>query len=258
MRRKLLENYKRIEQRIQDACSRYDRDPSSITLVAVTKSVSLDVIRVLVDLNLQHLGENRAQELTQRAGMINEWLGRRARDLSAGAKPRPNWHMIGHLQRNKVKHLLPWVDLIHSVDSLRLAEEIDAQSGKLNRVTPILLEVHASNEPTKQGVAVAAASHLAEQISTLPNIEIRGLMAMAPLTDDEFVIRHTFERTRELFEEIVGERICGPQFKELSIGMSNDFEYGIEAGATYLRIGTALFEGVDGAKPSLAHVDDDV
>lgn len=245
MRRKLSENWKRVGQRIHDACARADRDPSSVTLVAVTKYASLDVIRAMVGLGFTDLGESRVQELTKRAAAVNEWLGRKSRDVSAGAKPRPRWHMVGHLQRNKVKAVLPWIDLIHSVDSLRLAEEIDAQSGKLDRVTPILLEVNAANESTKSGVAVAAVTHLAEQIHSLEHIEVRGLMAMAPLTEDESRIRHVFGRTRELFDEIVDDRICGREFRELSLGMSNDFEHGIEAGATYVRIGSALFEGIE-------------
>jgi pyridoxal phosphate enzyme (YggS family) len=245
MKRKLIENLKRVEHRIAEACHRAGRDPSNVTLVAVTKYVSLDIIRGLVDIGVQHLGENRVQDLTKRAGMVNEWLGRRARDLAAGAKPRPHWHMIGHLQRNKVKTVIPWIDLIHSVDSLRLAEEIDAQSAKLERIMPILLQVNTSGEATKYGVAVAAATHLAEQIASLKHVELRGMMAMAPWTDDVGLIRHTFTRARELFDEIVGERFCGPTFRDLSLGMSQDFEYGIECGATYVRIGSALFEGIE-------------
>ena len=122
MKRKLSENFKRVQQRIQDACARADRSPSSVTLVAVTKSVSLDTIRTLVGTGVVDLGENRVQELTRRAAMIREWLDRRARDPAASAHPRPRWHMIGHLQRNKVKSVLPWTELIHSVDSLRLAD----------------------------------------------------------------------------------------------------------------------------------------
>ena len=244
MKRRLSENWKRVEQRIHDACHRVKRDPASVTLVAVTKYASLDVIRTMVDLGFTDLGESRVQELSKRAAAINEWLGRRARDVSAGARPRPRWHMVGHLQRNKVKAVLPWIDLIHSVDSLRLAEEIDAQSAKLGRVMPILLEVNAADDPDKYGVAVAATTHLAEQVNSLEHIELRGLMAMAPLTEDESRMRQVFGRVRELFDEIVTDRICGPQFRELSLGMTNDFEYGIEAGATYVRIGTALLEGI--------------
>ena len=245
MKRKLTENWKRLEQRIADACERAHRKPSSITLVAVTKAASLDVIRTLVEIGLADLGENRVQELIRRAAMLKEWLSRRGWDSSSAPLTAPRWHMIGHLQRNKVRAVLPWVELIHSVDSLRLAEEIDAESAKLERKMPILLEVNASGEPSKSGVAVAATTHLAEQINSLRHIELRGLMAMAPLTNDASVTRHTFRRVRELFDEVIGERICGPAFKELSLGMSSDFEYGIEAGATHVRIGSALFEGIE-------------
>ena len=247
MKRKISDNVKRIQQRIDDACRRADRDPARVNLVVVTKAVGLDVIRSLVDLGVRDLGENRVQELAKRAAMIQERLNRRTRDHGLPALPRPRWHMVGHLQRNKVKALLPWVEMIHSVDSLRLAEEIDMQAAKINKVIPVLVEVNVSGESSKQGVAVAATTHLVEQLNTLPHLDVRGLMAMAPLTEDESIIRHTFERVRELFDEIVGERFGGPAFKELSLGMSNDFEYGIEFGATYVRIGSALFEGIESA-----------
>jgi len=248
VKRRLTENLKRVEQRIADACAAVGRDPSDVTLVAVTKYASLDIIRTLVDMGVQHLGESRVQDLTKRAAMVNEWLGRRARDLAAGAKPRPNWHMIGHLQRNKVKTVLPWINLIHSVDSLRLAEEIDAQSAKLERTTPILLQVNVSGEASKYGVAVAAATHLAEQVHSLEHVELRGMMAIGPLAQDEREVKNALGRARELFDEIVEERACAPEFRELSLGMSNDFEHAIELGATYVRIGSALFEGIELAK----------
>lgn len=245
MRRKLAENLKRVEHRIQEACGRVGRDPKSVTLVAVTKNASLDILRALVDLGVTELGENRVQELTKRAAAVNEWLNRRGLDPDARPKPRPHWHMIGHVQRNKVKAVLPWIDMIHSVDSLRLAEEIDLQASKLGRVVPIFLQVNASDEPQKFGVAVAAATHLAEQLRGLKHLELRGLMAMAPLTDDASPIRYLFGRVRELYEEIMVNRLAGPAFKDLSLGMSHDFEHGIEAGATYVRIGSALFEGME-------------
>ena len=248
MRRKLSENLKSVEHRIEEACLRVGRKPESVTLVSVTKYATLDIIRTMVDLGFENLGESRVQELTKRAAAVNEWLSRRPR--GAGAATRPQWHMVGRLQRNKVKAVLPWIDMIHSVDSLRLAEEIDAQAGKLDRKIPILLQVNAAEEPGKNGVAVAAALHLAEQIVSLQHLDVRGLMAMAPPTDDTDVIRRVFERVRELFDEIVGERVCGSGFRELSLGMSRDLEHGIEAGATYVRIGSALFEGIPlGAEP---------
>ena len=245
MKRKLSENWKHVEQRIEDACHRAGRKRSSVKLVAITKYASLDLVRALVELGLPDLGESRVQELTKRAASVAEWLNRRMLEPKAAAKHPPRWHLVGHLQRNKVKAALPWVDLIHAVDSLRLAEEIDGQAGKLGRKQPILLEVNAADEPGKFGVAVAAVPHLAEQVCPLPNIELRGLMAMAPLTDNVDRIRAVFERAREIFDDMLGERVSGPAFKELSMGMSNDFEHGIEAGATYIRIGSALFEGIE-------------
>lgn len=242
--RKLSENWKRIEQRVGEAASRARRDPKSVTIVAVTKTASVEIVQALVDLGVRDLGENRVQEFARRAALLKEWLDQRSASAATTAV-RPRWHMIGHLQRNKVKALLPWVDVIQTVDSLRLAEEIDAQAGKIGRVIPILLEVNASGESNKTGVAVAAAIHLAEQIRTLRQLDLRGLMAMGPLSDDRERVRQAFGRVRELFDEIVGERVAGPQFRELSMGMSADFEIGIELGATCVRIGSALFEGME-------------
>ena len=244
MKRKLTENLKRIEDRIQEACARAGRNRRSVHLLAVTKSVSVDVIRTLIEIGVGDLAENRVQELTRRAAMLEEWAERRQFTLGSQIEFRPRWHMIGHLQRNKVKAVLPWLTMIHSVDSLRLAEEISAQSVKLGKVIPVLIEVNAGGEESKYGVAVAAATHLIAEIRTLPGIEVRGLMTMAPFTDDAGTLRFVFQRTRDLFDEIVGERICGQGFNLLSMGMSNDFEYAIEAGATHLRIGSALFEGL--------------
>lgn len=245
MRRKLQDNVKHVRQRIEDACARAHRSPQSVTLVGVTKTVALDVIRQLVDLGLRDLGESRPQELARRAAATWEWLNR-ARDHRFEAEAiAPRWHLIGHLQRNKVRTILPWVTLIHSIDTLRLAEEIDNQSRQAERVTPVLLEVNVSGEAQKHGVATPAALHLAEMLTSLKNLRLCGLMVMAPLTDDVSVIRRVFERARELFDEARGAGIGGKAFTELSMGMSQDFEHAIEFGATMVRIGGALLEGID-------------
>jgi hypothetical protein len=244
MKRKLAENLKRIEDRIRSACARAHRERESVTLVAVTKTLTIDVIRTMVDMGFTDLGESRVQELTRRAAAIDEWLGRRARDVAAGAKPRPRWHMIGHLQRNKIKTLLPWVDTIHSVDSLRLAEELDAHAKKMDRVLPAFIEVNVAEEPNKHGVRVPAAFHLVDVIAGLTNLQVIGLMGMAPLTDDTDRIRRVFTRLRELYDDVIAERVAGDRFRCLSMGMSNDFEIGIELGATHVRIGSALFAGI--------------
>ncbi len=244
VRRKLADNVKRIRERMAAACQRRGRRPEDVRLVAVTKTVEVDVIRTAVEAGLSDLGESRVQELIRRAGMIREHLGRRRSMERAEIPADPRWHMVGHLQRNKVRSLLPWVEYIHSLDSLRLAEEISEEAVRINRVIPVLIEVNVSGEKSKYGIAVGAVPHLAENIRGLPGIRVIGLMTLAPYADDPEEARPHFARLREVFEDMQSERILGPEFRELSMGMSGDFEVGIEEGATMVRIGTALFEGV--------------
>ena len=190
-------------------------------------------------MGFNHLGENRVQQLKRVSAQMTEFL--EAEDHHSELPDKIHWHMIGHLQRNKVRQVLPITSLIHSVDTLRLAEEISAAATKLDLCPRVLLQVNTSNEPQKYGVPVGAATHLAEQIETLPNLELIGLMTMAPLTRNKDVIRTSFVRARELFYEMRGEKIVGSQFTELSMGMSSDYEIAIEEGATILRIGSAIF-----------------
>ncbi len=159
------------------------------------------------------------------------------------APPLPEaivWHMVGHLQRNKVKQVLPICRYIHSVDSLRLAEEIQAAATKLERPAQIFLEVNVSGEGTKFGVAVGAATHLAEQIDTMEGMQLVGLMTMAPRSNDPEKARPSFVRLREIFEEIRFRKIGGNNFRHLSMGMSGDFEVAVEEGATMVRVGSAI------------------
>jgi pyridoxal phosphate enzyme (YggS family) len=169
------------------------------------------------------------QQLTQRAAQLNEFHARRLNAGDATVAKAIRWHMIGHLQRNKIKALLPFVHMIHSVDSLRLAEELDTQGAKAGRKISVLMQVNASEETQKSGVAVGAAVHLAEQIASMPNVQIAGLM--------------TFARTRELFEEMKWHKIGGNAFKHLSMGMSQDYELAIAEGSTMVRVGSAIFGG---------------
>jgi len=246
MKNKITENLKRINDNIADACARTHRDPADIRLVAVTKTVEVETIHLLLEMGLCDLGESRVQQLTQRQAMIDEFLARRDLHSDAQTQPpaKPRWHMIGHLQRNKVKPILPIVHSIHSVDSLRLAEEINTNAARLGLAdrVKIFLQVNTSQEKQKYGLAVGAVAALAEQIRTLPNLEIIGLMAMGPLTEDLQLSRFCFARLREIFEEMRGEKIVGPSFKHLSMGMSNDYVIAVEEGATVLRIGSTLFE----------------
>jgi len=244
MRRKLADNLKRVRERMQHACERSKRPVESVHLMAVTKTVEVDVIRASIELGVTDLGESRVQELVKRAGMVHEHLSRRRTLEPARSHADPRWHMIGHLQRNKVRMVLPWVSMVHSVDSLRLAEEISAEAQRIGRVMPIFIEVNVSGEKSKFGIAVGATSHLIENINTLPGISIVGLMTMAPFEEQPENARPYFCRLRELLEDIRGERLAGPEFRELSMGMSNDFEMAIEEGATYVRVGTVLYEGV--------------
>jgi hypothetical protein len=246
MRRRLSENSKRVRDRIRAACERARRDPAAVQLVAVTKYVEIDVIRQALELGIVDLGESRAQQLNQRAGMIHEFFERKS-VLSARRDPgmaRPRWHMVGHLQRNKVKLIIPWVEMIHSVDSLRLAEDLHVQASRLGRTVDILLQVNTSGERAKFGLAVGAVPHLAEHLAEWDGVRLRGLMTMAPVDAPPGEMRLYFERLRDVFEDMRGEKHVGPAFEHLSMGMSGDFETAIECGATIVRIGSVLFDGL--------------
>ena len=236
---KILERIKRVNDTISSACARVGREPSEVKLVVVTKSVTIDAIKEVIRLGMLDLGENHVQQLKKVSAQVDDFL--QAQDADPALPKKVNWHMIGHLQRNKVRQVLPVASLIHSVDTLRLAEEISVSAAKLSLCPNVLLQVNTSKEPQKYGVPVGAATHLAEQIETLANIKLIGLMTMAPLTHNKDTIQACFVRARELFIEMRGERIVSPQFTELSMGMSSDYEVAIEEGATILRIGSAIF-----------------
>jgi pyridoxal phosphate enzyme (YggS family) len=238
---KISERLDRVKENINEACTRAGRDPSKVKLVVVTKSADIDAIKEIIRLGFTNLGENRVQQLKKVCVQVEGFLQTSGENL---ALPKSvNWHMIGHLQRNKVRQVLPVASLIHSVDTLRLAEEISNSATKLRVHSRVLLQVNTSNEPQKYGVPVGAATHLAEQIGTLPNVELVGLMTMAPLTHNKSVVRACFIRARELFDEMCGEKVVGPGFTELSMGMSSDYEIAVAEGGTILRIGSAIFAG---------------
>jgi pyridoxal phosphate enzyme (YggS family) len=240
---KISERIKRIKDAINSTCARVGRDHQEIKLVVVTKSATIEAIKEVIQLGLTELGENRVQQLKKISAEIAGFLQEQS-EKSALPK-KIDWHMIGHLQRNKVRLVLPIASLIHSVDTLRLAEEINASATKLNLCPRVLLQVNTSNEPQKYGVPIAAVTHLAEQIETLPNLKLIGLMTMAPLTHNKDIVRACFARARELFVEMRGEKLVGPDFTELSMGMSSDYHVAIEEGATILRIGSAIFAGYE-------------
>jgi pyridoxal phosphate enzyme (YggS family) len=238
---KIADNLKRVQDNIAAACERCGRQTSEITTVVVTKSANMDMIKQVVRLGCTELAENRVQHLKITAEDLDIFLNENSADPTFPKKI--NWHMIGHLQRNKVRQLLRNCEFIHSVDTLRVAEEVSRDAEKALVTPRILMQVNCSQEPQKYGVPVGAAIHLVEQIVTMPNIKLVGLMTMAPLTLNKDLVKESFVRARELFEEIKGEKMAGPEFNQLSMGMSQDYETAIEYGATILRIGSAIFAG---------------
>lgn len=235
----IAERIQTIRDNISAVCGRSGRDPEHVRMIIVTKTAPLDGILEVIRLGFLDLGENRVQHLKTIADEIDAALQKEP-DKSC-QNPKIRWHMIGHLQRNKVKQTLQISNYIHSVDTLRLAEEINTAAAKLDHHPNVFLQVNCSGEPQKYGAPVGAALHLAEQIASMPNLRLIGLMTMAPLTMNKDVVRACFARCRELFEEIRTEKIGGSKFKHLSMGMSQDYEIAVEEGATILRIGSAVF-----------------
>ena len=235
---RIQKNVQAIRENIAAACGRAGREPGDVSIVAVTKSVDMPTIRNLIDAGVTDLGENRIQPLLARAEELKSILQRRR----TAPVPDVRWHMVGHLQRNKVKAALGVVSLVHSVDSLRLAEELHNRAEQAGRRVDVMLQVNCSEEHQKFGCAVGAATHLGELICTLPSLRLVGLMTMAPYVANPEKARPSFVRLRELFEEMRKARIGGEGFRHLSMGMSNDYAVAVEEGATIVRIGTALFE----------------
>lgn len=212
--------------RITAAAKRAGRDPSTVRLVVVTKTVDHDRIREAVAAGAGILGENRVQEAK---GKI-EALGKIAR-----------WHLIGHLQTNKAKYAVKLFDLIHSVDTIELAKELDRQAAKIGKAQDILIEVNIAGEASKAGMAVKGAPALVAEAAKLRNIAVKGLMTMPPYSENPEDSRPYFSVLRELAETIAKEHISNATMQELSMGMSGDFEVAIEEGATLVRVGTAIF-----------------
>jgi pyridoxal phosphate enzyme (YggS family) len=235
----IADKLKKVQDDVNNACVRAGRNIKNVKVIIVTKTATLPAIQEVIRQGFTDFGENRVQHLKQVAEEVETFLKENQDDENIPSKV--HWHMIGHLQRNKVKQTLQLCETIHAVDTLRLAEEINTQAHKLGVHANVLLQVNCSGEPQKYGAPVGAAIHLAEQFDTMPNLRLTGLMTMAPLTMDKDRVRACFARAREVFEEIHGERIAGSKFRQLSMGMSQDFEIAIEEGASMLRIGSAIF-----------------
>ena len=220
------ENLQKVERRIEEACKRAGRSRDEVTLIAVSKTKPVEMIREAMDGGIEDFGENKVQEMCGKMEEIKEPL---------------RWHLIGHLQRNKVKYVVGKAFLIHSVDSLRLAEEIQKEAEKKNVVCPILVEINIGEEESKSGIKKEEAIELVKQISALSRVRIKGLMCVPPATPDPENSRGYFRRMKQLREEIQKLELPGVEMKELSMGMTGDFEVAVEEGATYVRVGTAIF-----------------
>ncbi len=233
LRTLLTNNLDAVERRLRRACAYADRPRAAVTLVAVTKLVSAEVAALLPELGVTDLGESRPQELWHKEMVL---------------LPAVRWHLVGHLQRNKIARTLPLTHLIHSVDSDRLLDALEAEAAKQERQVDVLLEVNASRQPNKHGFEPEDVPGLVPTLRTLQHVRVRGLMTMAAFPDDPEACRPTFAAVRRLGERLRGE--LGPPHEpnELSMGMTNDFEVAVEEGATLVRIGSALFRGLPAAR----------
>lgn len=220
----ISENLHRLKNRISNQCAASKRNTDDIKLIAVSKYFGINEINEASKLGIYEFGENKAQELRDKYQLLAD---------------KVIWHFIGTLQRNKVKYVVKAASLIHSVDSISLADEINNQAAKLNKVQKILLEIKTSSEETKAGIEqYEQISFLADHCKCLNNIRLIGLMTMAPFTDDELLIRKSFSELRKLKNDLNKQ---GFNLSELSMGMTADFEIAIDEGATMLRIGSAIF-----------------
>ena len=220
----IAQNIEHLRRRVAGICKRTGRDEASVRIVAVSKTFGTNKIEEALAVGLEDFGENYVQELREKI------------DLLAGKPIR--WHFIGHLQSNKVKYIINSIHLLHSLDSIRLAQEVQKRARK---PVDVLLEVHTTEETTKTGVRPDDTAELARQVARLDKVRIRGLMTMGPFSDNPEDSRPSFRLLAELRRTIEAERIPGVAMEHLSMGMTHDFEVAIEEGATILRIGTAIF-----------------
>ncbi len=220
------ENLIEVESRVRAACERAGRSRDDVTLLCVTKTKPLEMLQEAYDAGYKSFGENKVQEIVAKYPALPSDI---------------EWHMIGHLQTNKVKQVVDKVCMIHSVDSLHLASEISKQSAKIGRVMPILIEVNVAEEDSKFGVHVGETEELIRQIAVLPGVKVKGLMTIAPFTDDAETNRKYFRNLRELSIDISRKSIDNVDMCALSMGMSGDYEVAIEEGATIVRVGTGIF-----------------
>lgn len=222
----IRENMELVRSRINAACERAGRDPGEVTLIAVSKTKPVSQLLEAYDAGAREFGENKVQELTDKQPKLPGDI---------------RWHMIGHLQRNKVKYLVGRTALIHSVDSLRLAEEISREAVKQGVTVEILIEVNVAGEESKFGVAPEDAAALTAEIAKLPGISVQGLMTIAPFTEVSESNRPFFRKLKQLSVDITAKNIDNVSMNVLSMGMTGDYEIAVEEGATCVRVGTGIF-----------------
>jgi len=223
----LKQRLEQVRERIRKACESCGRDVDAVRLVAVSKTIAADTVREAIEAGVTILGENYVQEAREK--------------FNALAQYPVSWHFIGHLQSNKAKYAVRLFDLIHSVDSLKLARELDKQAKKVDKIQPILVQVNISGEDTKSGISADEAPGLVAEISKLENLSIKGLMTMPPYFYQPEKVKPFFAALRELRDRIKDQAPPNLSLEELSMGMTGDFEVAIEEGATLVRIGTAIF-----------------
>lgn len=223
----LQENYESVDKKITDACRRAGRNRDEVTLIAVSKTKPLsDIEELLQNTDAENFGENKVQELVDKYEHISKPV---------------KWHMIGHLQTNKVKYIVDKVCLIHSVDSVNLAKTIEKEAAKHNVVVSVLIEVNVAGEESKFGVSVEETEALIREIKDFPHLHIDGLMTIAPFVDDPEKNRVHFRRLKDLLLDINSKNIDNVHMNVLSMGMTNDYEVAVEEGATMVRVGTGIF-----------------
>ena len=222
----LKDNLKNVEERVQEACDRAGRKREEVTMIAVSKTKPIEMLQEIYDENIRDFGENKVQELCDK-------IEKMPKDIK--------WHMIGHLQRNKVKYIVGQVALIHSVDSLRLAEQIEHEAAKADTIMNVLIEVNVAGEESKFGTTCNEAIELVRAVAALKHVKIKGLMTIAPFTDNPEDNRIYFKKLKQLSVDIKSKNIDNVDMDELSMGMTGDYEVAIEEGATMVRVGTGIF-----------------
>ena len=226
MRCSIEENIQEVEKKIQMAVERSGRKRDEVLLLAVSKTQSIESIEIVVGVGLISLGENKVQEVMDKYDTFHN---------------RVHWHMIGHLQSNKVKYIVDKVDLIHAVDGLKLAQEIEKRAASKGSIVNILIEVNMAKEESKFGILPKDAQSLIEEISQMEHIKIKGLMTVAPIVKSPEENRLIFREMKELLIDIGNKKINNVDMQELSMGMTGDYEVAIEEGATIIRVGTGIF-----------------